>query len=155
MRFWRASGDPAVLAKWRDPRIQATVETIQKSLLGNWQPEHLFVLRQSRTLYGFYQQQIVECDQEVEKRVGAFEPRVDPILKPLPADRKGHRNEKKKRKRRGRPETGFDLRTEGYKLFGVDVTQIPGLETWCCPCSARWAGICPAAGEALPTLSPG
>jgi transposase len=120
--------DPAVLAKVRDPRIQATAETIQKSLLGHWQPEHLFVLRQSRALYEFYQQQIVECDQEVEKRVGAFEPRVDPLLKPLPPDRKGHRNEKKKRKRQGRPETGFDLRTEGYQLFGVDVTQVPGLE---------------------------
>jgi hypothetical protein len=138
--------DPAVLAKLRDPRIQATAETIQKSLLGNWQPEHLFVLRQSRALYGFYQQQIVECDQEVERRVGAFEPRVDPLLKPLPPDRKGHRNEKKKRKRQGRPETGFDLRTEGYQLFGVDVTQIPGLETLVLPLfsevgrdlSSRW-----------------
>jgi transposase len=138
--------DPAILAKLRDPRIQATAETIQKSLLGNWQPEHLFVLRQSRALYGFYQQQIVECDQEVEKWVGAFVPRVDPLLKPLPPDRKGHRNEKKKRKRQGRPETGFDLRTEGYKLFGVDVTQIPGLETLVLPLfsevgrdlSSRW-----------------
>jgi hypothetical protein len=26
-------------------------------------------------------------------------------------------------------ESQFDLRTEAYKLFGVDVTQIPGLET--------------------------
>jgi len=25
------------------------------------------------------------------------------------------------------PKTGFDLRTESYKLFGVDLTQIPGL----------------------------
>ena len=28
----------------------------------------------------------------------------------------------------GHPNPGFDLRTEAYKLFGVDVTQIPGLE---------------------------
>src|SRR5213078_4906127 len=29
--------DPAVLAQRRDPRIRATAETIQKSLVGNWQ----------------------------------------------------------------------------------------------------------------------
>src|SRR6266436_5871349 len=28
--------DPAVLAQLRDPRIRATAETIQKSLVGNW-----------------------------------------------------------------------------------------------------------------------
>jgi transposase len=36
--------DPAVLAKLRDARIKASAETIHKSLVGNWQAEHLFVL---------------------------------------------------------------------------------------------------------------
>src|SRR6516164_3559733 len=31
--------DPAQLAKWRDPRIKAKPEIIQKSLVGNWQPQ--------------------------------------------------------------------------------------------------------------------
>ena len=70
--------DPAVLAKLRDTRIKANAETIQKSLVGNWQAEHLFVLGQSRALYKMYQQQIAECDQEIERRVSRFEPRVDP-----------------------------------------------------------------------------
>ena len=121
--------DPAVLAQRRDPRIRATAETIQKSLVGNWQPEHLFVLRQSRLLYQTYQQQIAGCDQEIEKLLGAFEPRVDPAQKPLPADRKRNRNASKKRNKHGLPANGFDLRTEAYKLFGVDVTQVPGVET--------------------------
>ena len=34
--------DPAQLAKWRDPRIKAKPEIIQKSLVGNWQPQQLF-----------------------------------------------------------------------------------------------------------------
>ena len=131
--------DPAVLAQLRDPRIKASLrrfsaslrrfsatgEIIQKSLVGNWQPEHLFVLEQSRLLYKSYQQQIAKCDQEIEKRISGFEPRVDPDRKPLPPDRKRNRNAAKKRLKRGLPETGFDLRTETYKLFGVDVTQIP------------------------------
>jgi transposase len=120
--------DPAVLAKLRDPRIQATAETIRKSLVGNWLPEHLFVLRQSRLLYQTYQQEIAACDQEIEKLLSAFEPRADPTQKPLPPDRKRNRNAPKKRKKRGLPETGFDLRTEAYKLFGIDATQVPGLE---------------------------
>jgi len=125
--------DPAVLAQLRDPRIRASAETIRKSLVGNWQPEHLFVLGQSRLLYQTYQQQIAACDQEIEKLLGAFAPRVDPAQKPLPPDRKRNRNASKKRNRRGLPPTGFDLRTEAYKLFGVDVTQVPGVETSALP----------------------
>lgn len=120
--------NPAVLASLRDPRIKATAETIQKSLVGNWHPEHLFVLRQSRLLYQSYQQQIGQCDQEIEKRIGAFEARADPAQKPLPPDGKRNRNAQKKRRNRELPATEFDLRIEAYKLFGVDATQIPGLE---------------------------
>jgi transposase len=152
--------NPAVLAKLRDPRIRATAETIQKSLVGAWQPEHLFVLRQSRLLYKTYQQEIVKCDQEIERLVGVFPPRVDPEQKPLPPDQKRNRNAKKKRKKQSRPETGFDLRTEAYKLFGVDATQVPGLEMSVLPLFsevgrdlsrkwptsahfASWLGLCP------------
>jgi transposase len=152
--------DPAVLAKLRDPRIQASAETIQKSLVGTWQPEHLFVLRQSRLLYKTYQQEIVKCDQEMERLVGVFPPRVDLEHRPLPPDGKRHRNAKKKRRKLGRSETGFDVRTEAYKLFGVDATQIPGLEMSVLPLFsevgrdlslkwptsahfASWLGLCP------------
>ena len=123
--------DPAQLAKWRDPRIKAKPEIIQKSLVGNWQPQHLFTVKQSRRLYGEYQQQIAECDAEMERLIGGLEPRVDPQLQPLPPDSKKNRTYAKKRKQRAKtqpPSREFDLRTEVYKLFGVDVTQIPGLE---------------------------
>lgn len=121
--------DPVKLARLRDARIKAAEEIIQKSLVGNWRREHLFTLRQSRELYRIYQQQIVACDQEIEALLSQFAPKVDPIKKPLPPDRKRNRSNKKRRKKNGNPETGFDLRTEAYKLFGVDVTQIPGVET--------------------------
>lgn len=151
--------DAAELAKLRDPRIRASEETIRKSLAGNWRAEHLFTLKQSRKLYGIYQQQIVECDQEIEKMLGRLEPRVNPEERPLPPDTKRNRSAKKRRKKNGNPDTSFDLRTEAYKLFGVDVTQIPGVETtalslfseigrdmsrW--PTAAHfvsWAALCP------------
>lgn len=151
--------DPAALAKLRNWRIKADEETIRKSLVGNWREEHLFTLQQSRELYRTYQRQIVQCDQKIEALVCGFEPRVDPKEKPLPPDRKRYRSDKKRARKSGRLETDFNLRTEAYKLFGIDVTQIPGLETmalslfgevgrdmskW--PTAdhfASWQGLCP------------
>ncbi|SRR5712692_7111153 len=119
--------DPLELAKLRDPHIQASEETIRKSLKGNWRPEHLFTLKQSRRMYQHYQEQITACDEEIEKLLVAFQPRVDPAEQPLPPDRK--RKQRGRKKKNANPKTGFDLRTESYKLFGVDLTQIPGLMT--------------------------
>jgi len=147
--------DPAVLAKLRDPRIQASEETIRKSLAGNWRAEHILALKQRLSLYRSYRDQINDCDQEIEQRVAAFEPKVDPEHKPLPEDRK--QKQRRRKKKSGRPD--FDMRTEAYKLFGVDLTQIPGLmalvfmlfsevgrdmSRW--PTAAHfvsWLGLCP------------
>jgi transposase len=117
--------DPVELAKLRDPHIRASEETIRKSLVGTWRPEHLFTLQQSRQMYPHYQEQIAACDAEIEKLLVAFQPRVDPAEKPLPPDRKKRR--RRRQQQNTNPKTGFDLRTESYKLFGVDLTQIPGL----------------------------
>jgi transposase len=153
--------DPAELAKLRDYRVQASEEVVRKSLVGNWEPQHLFTLRQSRQIFQSYQELITACDEEIEKLVIAFEPRVDPAERPLPADRK---EKQRKQKVKGvipgnNPKTGFDMRTEVYKLFGVDVTQIPGLMMTALPLFsetgrdmsrwktadhfASWAGLCP------------
>ena len=113
--------DPAVLAKLRDPRIKADEETIRKSLEGTWRAEHILVLKQSLSLYRSYLDQINDCDKEIEKLVAAFEPKVDPEEKPLPEDRK----QKQRRRKRKSGSPDFDMRTEAYKLFGVDLTQIP------------------------------
>ena len=115
--------DPAVLAQLRDPRIQADEETIRKSLEGNWRAEHILALKQRLSLYRSHRDLIDECDKEIEKLVSAFDPRVDPDERPMPEDRK--QKQRKRKKKSGSP--GFDMRAEAYKLFGVDLTQIPGL----------------------------
>lgn len=113
--------DPSELAKLRDPRIKADTETIRKSLVGNWRDEHLFTLKQSRNLYIVYKQQIEDCDREIERLLQQTPSRVDPDQKPLPPDQK-----KKSHKKKCDSST-FNMRTEAYKLFGVDLTQVPGL----------------------------
>jgi transposase len=117
--------DPLELAKLRDPRIKASEETIRKSLQGHWRGEHLFTLKQSRQMYQHYQEQIGACDEEIEKLLMAFQPWVDPDERPLPPDQK--KRKKARKKKNVNPKTSFDLRTESYKLFGVDLTQVPGL----------------------------
>ncbi len=117
--------DPAVLARLRDPRIKASEETIRKSLEGNWRGEHILALKQRLSLYRHYRDQINDCDKEIERLVAAFEPKADPAEKPMPEDRK--QRQRKRRKKSGSPD--FDMRMEAYKLFGVDLTQIPGLMT--------------------------
>jgi transposase len=117
--------DPAELAKLRDPHIRASEETMRKSLVGNWRLEHLFTLKQARQMYQHYREQIRACEQEIEKLVVRFQPRVDPVERPLPPDRK---KRYRSRKSKGAGQSAcFDMRMESYKLFGVDVTQIPGL----------------------------
>jgi len=117
--------DTGVLAKLRDWRVKASEETVRKSLEGNWRPEHLFTLQQSRQMYGKYQEQIAACDEQIEKLVVSFEPRVNPDDRPLPPD--GKQKQRRSRKKTVNLKTGFDVRSESYKLFGVDLTQVPGL----------------------------
>src|SRR5262252_1832558 len=106
---------------------QSQRRTIRKSLEANWQAEHLFTLKQSRESLTHYQKQIEACDEEIEKLLLQFEPRVDPENQPLPPDRKRKQQSRKKQAQMKNPKTGFDLRKEAYKLFGVDLTQVPGL----------------------------
>lgn len=58
--------DPKVLATLRDVRCKASAETICASLVGNYQPEHVFALTQALTLYDFYQLRVAECDAQIE-----------------------------------------------------------------------------------------
>lgn len=115
--------DPAILARMRDPHVKASEETLRQSLEGNWDPAQIVVLTQRLSLYRSHRQQIDECDKEIEKLVVAFAPQADPKEKPMPEDRK--QKQRKRKKKTGSP--GFDMRREAYKLFGVDLTQIPGL----------------------------
>ena len=74
--------DPVKLAKLRDPSIKASEETIRKSLEGNWRPEHIPSLKQRLSLYRSYRGQIHDCDEEIEKLVASFAPKVNPEERP-------------------------------------------------------------------------
>jgi transposase len=114
--------DGEKLAALRDHRIKADAATIAKSLVGDWKPEHLFTLRQARQTYAHYQQMVVECDAQIASVLRAFESRVDVQAHPLP-------NPTTSRVRPPQNEPAFQLRGELYRILGVDLTQVPGLQS--------------------------
>jgi transposase len=111
--------DPYKLAQLRDWRIKATEDTIIKSLVGDYREEHLYVLRQSLECYRNYQRMIQDLDVEVKQRMQHLPSNVDPAVKPLAKERNP-----RKTPRRTEP---YELRLEVYRAFGVDLTQIPGI----------------------------
>jgi len=60
-------GDPHKLAALRDPRVKASEEQIARYLEGNWQEDLLFVLKQEQKGSEFCQQQMAECDRQLEQ----------------------------------------------------------------------------------------
>jgi transposase len=112
--------DPHKLAQHRNPHCAKTEKEIALALEGNYKPEHVFVLKQALQAYDFFQQQIRDCDAEMERLYAAFEPRVDVNEKPL----------KPRKRKRNKPEKNapaFDLRLYLYQMAGIDLTQVDGL----------------------------
>jgi transposase len=113
--------DARKLAELRDTRIAATQETIAKALVGDYRPEHLFTLRQSLQAYREYQRWISKCDVEVKRQITELDSNHDIAQKPLA--------EPKDRHKPRRNEPRFDLRSHLYRIFGVDLTAVPGVST--------------------------
>jgi transposase len=110
--------DPKVLATLRDVRCKASAETICASLVGNYQPEHVFALTQALTLYDFYQLRVAECDAQIE---GVL--RLLAAQKPQPPTSLP----KARHSTKQRNAVGFDVRALLYQLTGIDATQIHGM----------------------------
>jgi transposase len=110
------------LARLRDPRIRASEETIMKSLEGDYRVEHLITLQHSLDLYRHYQQKIGELDQKMEAFMSELPDSIDTSQYPIPPRRK------KGRAQKHHNAPAFDLRTHCYRILGVDLTAIDGVD---------------------------
>lgn len=144
--------DPHQLARFRNARVKASRDTIARSLHGNWQPEHLFALRQALATWRHYQTQMAECDLEIQRVLGTLDARVDLAAQPLSAPRVLHSHGQ---------HFAFNARAELYRTLGVDLTQVPGMQAGTAlvlftelgpdfvskfptaKCFASWLGLCP------------
>jgi transposase len=114
--------DLGKLAQLRHSRVRASEETIMKSLEGDYRPEHLITLQYSLDLYRHYQTQIGELDKKMEAFMSELPDTVDISKCPLPAWRK------KSRMHKQHNAPAFDLRTHCYRVLGVDLTAVDGLD---------------------------
>jgi len=139
------------LAELRHYRIQSSESTIMKALEGDYRREHLFVLRQSLTSWKHIQQQIAECDGELESLTRQLEAKFnrDPVLLAPSPRKKVSKNQPK-----------GEWQQLLAQAFGVDLTAVPSLNTttvqtffmelgtdWSCfPTSGHfssWLNLCP------------
>ncbi len=107
--------DSKVLAALKGPRIKASDDDVEKSLEGTWRDEHLFALKQAVDMFDFISGQLAQCDVKIEAQ-----------LECLHAHDGGPRKGKTRTRPRNAPK--FDLRTQLYKMCGVDLTRIDGID---------------------------
>jgi len=112
--------DPWALAALVQPEVKASPEDIAKSLEGNWRQELLFVLRQHVELYRIYQEKITDCDLQLRKHLESLGSKLDLKTQPIGSRPKGKKN--------SRNAPSFDLRTELYRITGIDWAQINGID---------------------------
>jgi transposase len=107
--------DPQELAAYRDRRIKASEEEIAASLEGTWRAEHLFALKQALATFDFCAGQLQDCEGEIEQ-----------VMQQLHK----YSGEPTKGKRRGRAKNApkFDVREHLFKMCGVDVTRVDGID---------------------------
>lgn len=107
--------DGEVLAAMKNVRIRASTDEIVKSLQGNWRTEHLFALMQALEMFDFIGTQITACDVHLEQQL---------------QDLQLHEGEPAKGKQRGRTRNSpkFDLRAKLFRMCGVDLTRIDGID---------------------------
>ena len=78
------------------------------------------MLRRQVELYRTYQEKIQDCDLELRHHLESFASKVDLQAQPIGPRPKG--------KKGGRNTPQFDLRTELYRITGIDCAQIDGMD---------------------------
>lgn len=111
---------PEILAKLRHGRCRQEEETFARALHGHYRKEHIFALKQSQTQWRQTQALVVECDEEIERLLKAWEPDdQDPPSDAPPTNRKRHASKNA---------LSFEARDDLAKMSGgIDLTAIPGL----------------------------
>lgn len=110
--------DPYVLANFRNKLCKKDEEEIAKSLEGYYRPEQVFVLKQSVEQYDFYEKQIQEVDQQLESLYKKYDP----------PDEDNYKNRKSKKHKPRKNQAHFDLGDSLYRMAGVDLTKIDGVD---------------------------
>ena len=81
---------PDALLALCDQQIRrAKAEQVKEALRGTWEDEHIFALRQAVQSWDHYQQQIAECDLQIQGVLPAHDPDQPPLPRPKTPKRGG------------------------------------------------------------------
>jgi transposase len=121
--------DPQALAKLRHHRVKASEAVVAKALEGDWRPEHLLVLQLAWENWQHLQQQIGRCDEQLWDYTRQLEAAtvVSPPPPVAPAEKGATHAPKRVRKKTSKNQPTGPWREELQRLFGVDLTAIPGI----------------------------
>lgn len=114
--------DPKVLAGLVARGVKASHEEFVDALSGHYSESNLFVLKQVIKQYDAFQKQIQECDEQVEENLKRFPSKTD-VAK---LGRHPKRSSKGLKRRKNEPY--FDLRSELFRITGVDFSRIDGID---------------------------
>jgi transposase len=119
--------DPRKLALLADHRVKKSQAQIEAALTGDYRPELLFVLSQSLQNYRQMQQQIAQCDLNIEKQMAKIADCKNPNQASEPTPQSQDWADGKPRKRK--PQVALEISLAGHlkRILGVDLTIIPGL----------------------------
>jgi hypothetical protein len=121
--------DAKKLAEFRDPRCRQPIEVIEKSLTGNYRPEHLFSLKQAVESFDFYQQQILDCDRKIEQALVELNPSLTERSNPdFGVPQSSSSPKVRTYKSREGNAFYFDPLKHLVSILGTDITKIPGIE---------------------------
>jgi hypothetical protein len=113
--------DPATRAAVKDDRSTASPHPIAKSRAGNWRAALLFTRRQSRERSEVYQQKIAECDTQIEAHRHTCASTIEVQANAVPTATRGSKQAR-------RTEPPCDLHTQRYRISGVDLPHLDGIE---------------------------
>jgi hypothetical protein len=114
--------DPHFLSQFRDPHCRTPHIEIEKSLQGNYRSEYIFQLKQMLNLFDHHASLIAELDHETEAMDKQLPSLINPQEHPLEPLKRSS-----KRTMKNSPQ--YDLRTQLYRITGVDLTQVDGLNS--------------------------
>jgi transposase len=141
--------DASKLASLADPRCKSSKEIIEKSLVAKWDDDLLFMLKQSFELYHYLQNQMRDCDKQIEAILQEY-------IATLPQDKanteeaisetanteeatsetanSGDSSSKKvkecpraNKSKAKKNEITIDIESYGYQVFGVNLMLMPGI----------------------------
>ena len=121
--------DPKALAALRDRRCKASQEEVVAALEGDYRPEYLFVLRDLKEQLEEVRKRMARIDEEIARQVGLIG-KTAQASHPEPEEPgNGVGGGKVKAKKLGKNAVVLDYQAESERFYGVDLTQIVGINS--------------------------